>query len=104
MQAAEDTNWDVELVVVTRRGQLVTAAITMASKVQKEVSSYLFIEDTLGTVSLSQIPSASSLSLISHANIVGFCLLYSAILSTTFGVATLGLDPPITPGLMLPVS
>lgn len=66
--------------------------------------SYLFMEETLGTVSLSQMPSASSLSRISQANIVGFCLLYSAILSTTFGVATLGLEPPITPGLMLPVS
>lgn len=66
--------------------------------------SYLFMEETLGTVSLSQMPSANSLSRISQANIVGFCLLYSAILSTTLGVATLGLEPPITPGLMLPVS
>lgn len=62
------------------------------------------MELTLGTMSLSHTPSASSLSLISQANMVGFCLLYSAILSTTFGVATLGLEPPITPGLMLPVS
>lgn len=38
-------------------------------------SPYLLIEDTLGTVSLSQMPSASSLSRISHANMVGFCLL-----------------------------
>lgn len=36
---------------------------------------YLLIDETLGTVSLSQMPSASSLSLISQANIVGFCLL-----------------------------
>lgn len=62
------------------------------------------MELTLGTMSLSHTPSASSLSLISQANMVGFCLLYSAILSTTFGVATLGLEPPMTPGLMLPVS
>lgn len=62
------------------------------------------MELTLGTVSLSHTPSASSRSLISQANMVGFCLLYSAILSTTFGVATLGLEPPMTPGLMLPVS
>lgn len=66
--------------------------------------SNLLMELTLGTMSLSHTPSASSLSLISQANMVGFCLLYSAILSTTFGVATLGLEPPITPGLMLPVS
>lgn len=62
------------------------------------------MELTLGTVSLSHTSSASSLSRISQANMVGFCRLYSAILSTTFGVATLGLEPPITPGLMLPVS
>lgn len=67
-------------------------------------AAHLLMELTLGTMSLSHTPSASSLSLISQANMVGFCLLYSAILSTTFGVATLGLEPPITPGLMLPVS
>lgn len=38
-------------------------------------SSDLFMEETLGTVSLSQIPSANSLSRISQANMVGFCLL-----------------------------
>lgn len=65
---------------------------------------HLLMEETLGTVSLSQMPSARSRSRISQANIVGFCRLYSAILSTTLGVATLGLEPPITPGLMLPVS
>lgn len=69
-----------------------------------ESDCHLLMELTLGTMSLSHTPSASSLSLISQANIVGFCLLYSAILSTTFGVATLGLEPPMTPGLMLPVS
>lgn len=36
---------------------------------------YLLIDETLGTVSLSQTASANSLSLISHANMVGFCLL-----------------------------
>ncbi len=36
---------------------------------------YLFIDETLGTVSLSQTPSARSRSLISQANIVGFCRL-----------------------------
>lgn len=36
---------------------------------------YLFIDETLGTLSCEQIPSANNLSLISHANIVGFSLL-----------------------------
>lgn len=65
---------------------------------------HLLMELTLGTVSLSHTRSASSRSLISQANMVGFWRLYSAIFSTTLGVATFGLDPPITPGLMLPVS
>lgn len=47
-------------------------------------------------------PSAMSFSLISHANIVGFSLLYDSILATTSGVATLGLDPPIIPGALPP--
>lgn len=38
-------------------------------------ASYLLMDETLGTVSLSQTPSANSLSLISQANMVGFCLL-----------------------------
>ncbi|RNA18174.1 hypothetical protein BpHYR1_028332 [Brachionus plicatilis] len=62
------------------------------------------MELTLGTFSASQIPSAISRSLISQANMVGFCRLKSAIASTTVGVATLGLEPPITPGLIEPVS
>lgn len=65
---------------------------------------YLLMELTLGTVSLSHTRSARSLSLISQANMVGFWRLYSAIFSTTLGVATFGFDPPITPGLILPVS
>lgn len=39
-----------------------------------------------------------SLSLISHANIVGFSRLYCSILETTAGVATFGFEPPINPG------
>ena len=35
---------------------------------------------------------------------LGFSCLYSLIFVTTFGVATLGLLPPMTPGLMDPVS
>lgn len=44
------------------------------------------------------LPSEISLSLISHANIVGFSRLYCSIFDTTAGVATFGLDPPINPG------
>lgn len=39
-----------------------------------------------------------SRSRISHANIVGFSLLYCSIFETTAGVATFGLEPPIKPG------
>lgn len=43
-------------------------------------------------------PSEISLSLISHAKIVGFSRLYCSIFDTTAGVATFGFDPPIKPG------
>lgn len=46
----------------------------------------------------------TSLSRISQLNIAGLAFLYSSIRLSTSGVATLGLLPPITPGLMLPVS
>lgn len=65
---------------------------------------YLLMLDTEGTLSWLQIPSLNSLSRISHANIVGFSLLYAAIASTTGGVATFGFEPPMTPALKLPVS
>merc|ERR1719273_372908 len=64
----------------------------------------LLMLETLGTLSWLQTPSASSLSRISQANMVGFSFLYLLIASTTCGVATLGLLPPITPALKLPVS
>ena len=46
-------------------------------KVQRPVArgTYLLMEETLGTVSLSQTPSARSRSRISQANMVGFCRL-----------------------------
>ena len=62
------------------------------------------MELTLGMLSAVQMLSANSRSLISHANMVGFSCLYFMIASTTNGVATLGLEPPITPGLVDPVS
>lgn len=64
----------------------------------------LEIAETLGALVLSQIPSLINLSRISHENIPGLSRLYSSIRASTSGVATLGLLPPITPGLMLPVS
>lgn len=45
-----------------------------------------------------------NLSLISHEKIPGFCLLSSSILLSTSGVATLGFEPPMTPGRIEPVS
>ncbi len=62
------------------------------------------MELTLGTLSCEQTPSDSSLSRISQANIVGLSFLYLEMASTTVGVATFGLEPPITPALKLPVS
>ena len=41
-----------------------------------------------------------SFSLISQAKMVGFSRLYDSILDTTSGVATLGLEPPIMPGVL----
>lgn len=64
----------------------------------------LDMELTEGAVFLSQMPSFISLSLISQENIPGFCLFSSSILFSTSGVATLGFEPPITPGRMEPVS
>ena len=55
--------------------------------------------ETLGTFSWLQTPSVRSLSLISQANMVGFSFLYLLMASTTGGVATLGLLPPMTPAL-----
>lgn len=57
------------------------------------------MEDTEGTFSWVHTASASSLSRISQANMVGFSRLYLAMASTTTGVATLGLEPPMTPAL-----
>jgi len=65
---------------------------------------YLLMELTLGTLSCEQTPSASNRSRISQANMVGLSFLYLDIASTTMGVATLGLLPPMTPALKLPVS
>lgn len=63
----------------------------------------LLMELILGTFNFVHLLSLISLSLISHANIVGFSSLYFMIISTTSGIATLGLDPPVDPALKDPV-
>ncbi len=45
-----------------------------------------------------------SLSRISQEKMPGLSFLYSSIFASTSGVATLGFEPPMTPGLMEPVS
>ncbi len=70
----------------------------------KLLEAYRLIELTLGTLSESHMPSFTKRSFISHANIVGFWCLYSAMACMTVGVATFGFDPPMTPGLIEPVS
>jgi len=64
----------------------------------------LDMEETDGTLYLSQTPSARRRSLISQANIPGSFTFSSFMNPTTFGVVTLGLLPPMAPGRMDPVS
>lgn len=60
--------------------------------------------ETLGAVVRSQSPSLINRSRISHENIPGLSLRYCSILFSTSWETILGLDPPMTPGRMLPVS
>lgn len=62
------------------------------------------IELTLGTFVLSQMPSLSRRSRISHAKMPGSRCFSSRMWLTTLGVVTRGLEPPIAPGSMEPVS
>ena len=62
------------------------------------------MEETEGTLYLSQMPSASNLSLISQAKMPGSFIFNSLMKLTTLGVVTLGLLPPMAPGRMEPVS
>ena len=78
--------------------------IRMLSNQSNGFTTYLLIELTLGTLSWEHTPSANSLSRISQANMVGLSFLYLDIVSTTWGVATFGLLPPMTPALKFPVS
>ena len=64
---------------------------------------YLLILDTEGTLSWEHTPSLISISRISQANMFGLRILYKVIDSITSEVATLGLEPPIRPGLIEPV-
>jgi hypothetical protein len=64
---------------------------------------YLLMDETLGALLSSQIPSWISFDLISQANIVGCAFLYLVMALITLGVATFGLEPPMTPGRIEPV-
>jgi hypothetical protein len=59
----------------------------------------LLMELTLGILNFVIFLSLRSLSRISHAKMVGLSSLYPIIISTTSGVATFGLDPPVEPAL-----
>lgn len=62
-----------------------------------------FMELTEGTFFSLHTPCSSSFSRISHAKMVGVDDLMSMMERITFSVATLGFDPPMMPGMMLPV-
>lgn len=62
------------------------------------------MEDTDGAVVRSHRPSLMRRSRISQENMPGFSFRYSSIRFSMSGVATRGLEPPITPGRMDPVS
>lgn len=64
----------------------------------------LLIAPTVGTVVLSHKFSFINLSRISQEKAIGFSRLISSILFSISGEIIRGLLPPITPGLMLPVS
>ncbi|KFD71114.1 hypothetical protein M514_16865 [Trichuris suis] len=64
----------------------------------------LLMEEMLGTLYSVQIPSEISRSLISHENMDGRQRLYRFMAAITSGNDFFGLDPPILPGLMEPVS
>lgn len=76
----------------------------MSHEAKLILEAYRLILETEGTVSWLQTPSVRSLSRISQANMVGFSFLYFEIELTTSTVATFGLEPPMTPGRIEPVS
>ena len=96
------TKYEVSKIIITHTLKL--DIIRMLSNHPNGFTTYLLIELTLGTLSWEHTPSANSLSRISQANMVGLSFLYLDIVSTTWGVATFGLLPPMTPALKFPVS
>lgn len=64
----------------------------------------LLILLTDGKFALSQMSLLMSLSLISQAKMPGSARFSSRMYSTTFGVVTLGRDPPMVPGIIVPFS
>ena len=95
------TKYEVSKIIITHTLHNI---IRMLSNQRNGFTTYLLIELTLGTLSWEHTPSANSLSRISQANMVGLSFLYLDIVSTTWGVATFGLLPPMTPALKFPVS
>ena len=70
------------------------------------LSVYIFTTNPLffSFTYLSQTPSFTSLSRISHENAPGVSFFISSILFSTSGWQTRGLLPPMAPGRILPVS
>ena len=96
--------YEVSKIIITHSLQTDINIIRMLRNHPNGFTTYLLIELTLGTLSWEHTPSANSLSRISQANMVGLSFLYLDIVSTTWGVATFGLLPPMTPALKFPVS
>ena len=97
------TKYEISKIIITHTLHRLNI-IRMLSNHRNGFTTYLLIELTLGTLSWEHTPSANSLSRISQANMVGLSFLYLDIVSTTWGVATFGLLPPMTPALKFPVS
>ena len=94
-------------------GALFLSQMESSNKVLKENRNYdlivRFNQVHYIAVKISQVHKNTkhtciSFSRISQLNIPGLSFLYSSIFFSTSGVATRGLDPPITPGLIDPVS
>lgn len=71
----KDQEYAFNLLTPTRPDSDVSHAGIFAPLTRFHSVCHLLMELTLGTVSPSHTPSARSLSLISQANMVGFCLL-----------------------------
>jgi hypothetical protein len=107
--AAADDDDDDDKHGEAENGPAANGELAARSELLDELELILFLKillmlDTLGTLYLSQIFSLTSRSLISQANMPGSRALSSLMNITTRGVVTLGLLPPIAPGMKEPVS